>query len=39
MNLQCRENTLICTVYVCTNYNIIDENHWYRHDEGITDIV
>lgn len=23
-----------------TNYNIIlDENHWYRHDEGITDIV
>lgn len=24
-----------CTV--CTNFNIIDENHWYVHNEWITD--
>lgn len=32
----CVEKIYLCTV--CTNYNIIlDENHWYMHDEGITD--
>lgn len=30
-----KRKSVLCTV--CTNYNIIDENNSYRHDEGITD--